>query len=91
MNKTEQIIEKALAGVREEQARHQTGSGTVSSPDQLRRFETQLAGMLQDLHQGRFNSERLGLGHTVADSWPLGHELTDRICAAVQAYERTAT
>lgn len=90
MNMTEQIIEEAIAGVREEQGRHQTGAGTVSNPDQLRRFETQLAGMLEDLRQGRFNTERLGLGLIVADSWPLGHELADRVCAAEHAYERAA-
>lgn len=90
MNKAEQTIQTALTGVREELAKHQNGSGSVSNPEQLKRFEMQLAGMLEDLHQGSFNAERAGLGYAVADSWPLGHELTNRICAAAQVYERTA-
>ncbi len=88
MNKAMQVIETALAGVRDELAKHQTGSGTVSTPDQLRHFEVVLEGMLEDLRQDRFDDERIGLGHAVVDSWPLDHDLTNRICAAVQAYKK---
>jgi hypothetical protein len=90
MDQTEQIIEAALSGVREEQSRHGKGSGTVSNPDQLEQFETALAGMLEDVRQRRFLSQRIGLGRIVTDSWPLDHELAERICAAEQAYVRAA-
>ena len=90
MTKTEQTINTALAGVREELARHRAAAGKVSNPDQLERFEAELLGMLEDLRQGEFRPERTGLGHIVADSWPLKSELANSVCAAVEAYKRVA-
>ena len=91
MTKTEQTVEKAIFAVRDERAKHRSGSGTVGTPSQLEWMEMQLVSMLDDLHQGRFSKERIGLGHIVADSWPLGHELSELVCAAEHAYERAAT
>lgn len=86
MTKEESIIEKALASVRQE---IQVGPRTTSSVapiEQLVRVENELSDMLEDLRQGRSLCDRSGLGRMVADSWPLQHELTEQVCAAVQAY-----
>lgn len=90
MNPINEKIERALAGVQHELASHALGTGTVSTPDQLKRVERELVQMLEEAKLGQYKSDRSGLGRMVVDSWPLGHELTERVCAAVDAYSAAA-
>jgi hypothetical protein len=86
MSKEESIIEKALASVRQEMQVDPCTTSSIAPNDQLLRVENELNDMLEDLSQGRSLRDRSGLGRMVVDSWPLQHELTKQVCAAVQAY-----
>ena len=86
MTKEEAIIEKALASVRQETQADPRVISSIAPIEQLAHVEKELGDMLEDLRQGRPLHDCSGLGRMVVDSWPLQHELTEQVCAAVQAY-----
>ncbi len=86
MSKEQSIIEEALTAVRRELQATPNGTASVLPHEQLLRVECELSDMLEDLHRDRTASDHSGLGRMVVDSWPLQHELTEHVCAAVQAY-----
>lgn len=85
MTKEQSIIEQALASVRKALLQS-TASSQVAPQEQLLRVERELSEMLDELREDRPAHDHSGLGRMVVDSWPLQHELTDRVCAAVRAY-----
>ncbi len=86
MSNEQSIIETALVRVRQELQAKPDAFSSVAPLDQLLRVADELSEMLDDLRDGRAAHDRSGLGRMVVDSWPLQHELTERVCAAVQAY-----
>ncbi len=92
MNRIQRTLElsnHALVLLEEEIRRHDQGTGTVGTLPQLLECKRQLREMITQVETGKVPSraERLyGMGHMVADSWPLTTELGEALLAAEQAY-----
>ncbi|MDY0019333.1 MAG: hypothetical protein RBT47_04950 [Anaerolineae bacterium] len=56
------------------------------SRDQLQWFRNLLLQMLDDVENNRAPDGKSGMGHIIADSWPLDAPLSEPLLAAEQAY-----
>jgi len=86
------VAEKALEALEVELALHQNGRGTVSSPDELQCFKSHIMEILAQLRSNQVSARdirKFGMGHAIADSWPLDSQLGELLCYAEQAYRNS--
>ncbi|HEV2331414.1 MAG TPA: hypothetical protein VGY56_21740 [Verrucomicrobiae bacterium] len=92
MNNTPKALalsRRAMVLLNEEIDRHKRGLGTIGTHGQLENSKQQLTRMITQLESGSLppKDQRLvGMGHMVADSWPVDAKLGEALLLAEQAY-----
>ena len=83
------LARRALVELEQEIAKHECSAGTVSTPAELATFRKHLGKILEQLKRDQIpppTQREFGMGHAIADSWPLNSSLGDLLISAEQAY-----
>jgi hypothetical protein len=92
-----ELTRHAIILLEEEVVLHNRGAGSVGVLAQLDACKEELCEMLAQLESGCLpppNQRLRGMGHMIADSWPINSTLGDALLLAEQAYrsaENTST
>jgi hypothetical protein len=88
------LSRQANAFLKEEIDRHKSGAGIVGVATQLVECQNQIEEMIVQLESGHLppkNQRLRGMGHMIADSWPINSQLGDALLLAEQAYHIAET
>ena len=83
------LSQRAMLILGEELDRQSRAERTVGTTAQLEACKQQLVGMVAQLESGHLprKEQRLcGMGHMIADSWPVDSKLGEALLLAEQAY-----
>jgi hypothetical protein len=85
------LIDSTLLEIEAEIRRHKTGNGTIGNVSQLDTCKQRLETILQELKKYPLppkDKRKSGMGHMIADSWPIGSLLGQNLLKIEQAYSK---